>query len=96
MIKRNCKECKKPLEGRKDQIFCSPYCKSSFVRKDVLLSSGFNPRFITHYWKGENGNTYLFVYEYGFMEKIDNGKHKYILVKWQPYMENQLNLTYLS
>ena len=47
----------------------------AFVRKDVILSSGFNPRFITHYWKGKNGNTYLFVYEYGFMEAVDNGKH---------------------
>jgi len=26
-------------------------------------------------------------YEYGFMEKIENGKSKYILVIWQKYMK---------
>lgn len=34
---RKCLNCQEPVEGRKDKLFCSPYCKSSFhyqKRKD--------------------------------------------------------------
>lgn len=57
------------------------------VRKEVLIEKGFNPRYFTHYWKAGNGNVYLFCYEYGFMEKVENGRAKYVLVQWQSYME---------
>lgn len=39
------------------------------VRTKVLLDSGFNPKFFTHYWKTKNDDVYLFVYEYGFLKK---------------------------
>ncbi len=50
----------------------------SIVRKDVLLEEGFNPKYFTHYWKGKSNNLYLFCYEYGFMEKTENNKAKYV------------------
>lgn len=57
------------------------------VRSSVLESEGFNPKFFTHYWKNTKGDIYLFVYEYGFLKKKENNVEKYILVKWQNYME---------
>jgi endogenous inhibitor of DNA gyrase (YacG/DUF329 family) len=63
--------------------------KSGFttVRKTELITEGFNPKFFTHYWKNQKGEVYLFVYEYGFLTSKSNGKEKYLLVKWQSYME---------
>ena len=58
----------------------------SQVRKEILLAEGFHPRYFTHYWKANNGNTYLFAYEYGFMKIIENGREKYSLITWQDYM----------
>ncbi|ASO05714.1 hypothetical protein [Arenibacter algicola] len=58
------------------------------VRSKILLDLGFDPKFFTHYWKNSKGEVYLFVYEYGFLGKRENGKEKYILVTWQDYMEN--------
>ncbi|WP_044240214.1 hypothetical protein [Flexithrix dorotheae] len=57
------------------------------VRKQVLIEKSFNPKFFTHYWKNKKGDVYLFCYEFGFLEKLENGKAKYILVQWQGYME---------
>lgn len=59
----------------------------AIVRAEVLLDLGFHPKFFTHYWKNKNGDLYLFVYEYGFLTRTENGKKKYVLVSWQPYME---------
>ena len=56
------------------------------VRQDVLTKEGFDPNFFTHYWKNKEGKIYLFVYEYGFLKSQENGKAKYVLVKWQDYM----------
>lgn len=56
------------------------------IRTSVLLELGFNPNFFTHYWKNQKGEAYLFVYEYGFLRKDENGKDKYVLVTWQDYM----------
>ncbi len=58
------------------------------LRAQVLLDLGFNPKFFTHYWKNQNGEVYLFVYEYGFLKKTEFGKEKYVLVMWQDYMES--------
>ena len=58
----------------------------STVREDVLLGEGFDGRFFTHYWKNSKGDTYLFVYEYGFRKISENGKVKYVLIQWQDYM----------
>lgn len=63
-------------------------CKAT-VRSEVLVEQGFNPDFFTHYWKNKKGKVYLFVYEYGFLKKIENGKRKFILVKWQSYMSQR-------
>ncbi len=57
------------------------------VYKETLLSEGFNPRYFTHYWKAQNGNLYLFCYEYGFMELKEHNRNKYILIIWQDYMK---------
>ena len=56
------------------------------VRKSVLIKEGFDPKFFTHYWKNKKGDVYLFVYEYGFLNKKEHDVEKYVLVKWQDYM----------
>ncbi|SNZ00963.1 hypothetical protein [Flagellimonas pacifica] len=66
--------------------------KSGFttIRKSKLVEDGFNPKFFTHYWKNKKDDVYLFVYEYGFLSKNENGKDKYVLVTWQDYMTKDL------
>lgn len=59
----------------------------SIVRAQVLLDLGFDPRFFTHYWKNKKNDMYLFVYEFGYLKKTENGKEKYVMVTWQDYME---------
>ena len=56
------------------------------IRKENLLNKGFNPRFITHYWKSKKGQVYRFCYEYGFLEIKEQTKSKYVLIHWQKYM----------
>lgn len=56
------------------------------VRKDELINEGFNPKYFTHYWKNQKGDVYLFCYEYGFLEKKEGEKIKFVLVQWQDYM----------
>ncbi|WMI70058.1 hypothetical protein [Mangrovimonas sp. YM274] len=60
----------------------------STVRCEVLLKEGFNPNFFTHYWKNGKGDVYLFVFEFGFLKRSEHGNDKYVLVKWQEYMEH--------
>ena len=57
------------------------------VRGQILLDQGFNPNFFTHYWKNNKGDVYLFVFEYGFLKREEHSIGKYILIKWQDYME---------
>ena len=57
------------------------------VRQSLLLEEDFDPRFFTHYWKSTRGEVYLFVYEYGFKKIEENGRSKYVLIRWQSYME---------
>ena len=64
----------------------------STVRRDVIQKEGFNPRIFTHFWKAENGNTYLFVYDQGYMGTTENGKEKYVLIQWQGYMGRSLGI----
>lgn len=73
---------------KKNRTILKYYNKAgkAYVRKQVLLEAGFNPRYFTHYWKNGKGQVYLFCYEYGFSENIDNGKTKYILITYQNYM----------
>jgi hypothetical protein len=58
------------------------------VRSQTLLKMGFNPNFFTHYWKNKNGQVYLFVYEFGFLKTTEKQTEKYVLIKWQDYMNN--------
>lgn len=73
---------------KKNRKILKKYNKAgkSMVRKDVLIKAGFDSSYFTHYWKNNKGNVYLFCYEYGFLETIDNNKAKYLLIQWQPYM----------
>jgi len=59
----------------------------TIIESSRLILDGFDPGYFTHYWQARNKNCYRFCYEYGFMVKIENGKKKYILIQWQPYME---------
>ena len=59
------------------------------VRANMLTQEGFDPNFFTHYWKNTKGDVYLFVYEYGFLKRVEHGVEKYVLIKWQVYMEKQ-------
>jgi hypothetical protein len=60
----------------------------AIVRAETILDLGFDPNFFTHYWKNNKGEAYLFVYEYGFLKKKENGKEKYVLIMWQDYMSS--------
>ena len=40
-----------------------------------------------HYWKNDKGQVYLFCYEFGLFFLQEQDKEKYVLVKWQPFME---------
>jgi hypothetical protein len=35
----------------------------------------------------QKGDIYLFVYEYGFLKKMEHNVAKFVLIKWQDYME---------
>ena len=61
------------------------------IRSNVLSEVGFDPNFFTHYWKNQKGEVYLFVYEYGFLKKTENGREKYVLVTWQDYMKKNFS-----
>jgi hypothetical protein len=58
----------------------------SIVRQEELFAEGFNPRIFTGYWKNQQGNTYLFCYEFGFMSTKQKERSKYVLIMWQSYM----------
>ena len=59
----------------------------STLRKEVLHTKGFNPKFFTHYWKNQKGDVYLFCYDYGFLSMKNSNSDKYLLVQWQNYMK---------
>lgn len=57
------------------------------VRAATILELGFNPNFFTHFWKNAKGDVYLFAFEFGFLKIKEGGNDKYVLIKWQDYME---------
>lgn len=57
------------------------------VRQELLKNAGFDPAYFTHYWRNQSGLTYFFCYDMGYFSKVEQGKKKYVLVHWQPYME---------
>lgn len=69
---------------KKNRRILKSYNKSGLatVRSKILLDQGFNPNFFTHYWKNAKKDIYLFVYEFGFLQKDG----KFILIKWHDYM----------
>ncbi len=54
---------------RKNHTVLSRICIGEKVRtsKDKLLINGFNPDYHTHLLQTQNGNTYYFCYDYGFL-----------------------------
>lgn len=59
------------------------------LRKEELLEEGFDPNYFTHYWKSSKGKIYLFCYEYGFLAIEQKESGKYLIVKWQDYMNQK-------
>ena len=120
---KECPVCKGEVKGRRDKVFCSAVCKSTYhyeekveneafyfevdkqlkvnrkllkkynvegyttVRKSDLEKEGFNSHYFTHYWKNKEGKVYLFVYDHGFLEIEQKGVTKFVLGKWQEYMQ---------
>ena len=80
-------EIKKQLKLNRKLLQHFNRAGKAVVRKQNLLDVGFNPKYFTHYWKNQQGDVYLFCYEFGFLEKQENGKPKYVLVQWQDYMD---------
>lgn len=76
---------------RTNRKILKKYNKSGFttIRKSKLIDEGFDPNFFTHYWKNQKGDLYLFVYEYGFLSRIQNSIDKYVIVLWQSYMDKK-------
>ena len=64
----------------------------AIIRSHILLNEGFNPNFFTHYWKNSKGDVYLFVYEFGFIKSKEHAVDKYVLIKWQDYMNKRLKI----
>jgi len=56
------------------------------VRSNKLIDLGFNSKYFTHYWKNTKGDVYLFVYEFGFLRRIEHGVEKFVLIQWQDFM----------
>jgi hypothetical protein len=61
----------------------------SIVMKKILIDEGFNPHYYTHTWRKRYDETYYFCYEYGYLILKENGKEKYVLIRWQQYMSNR-------
>ena len=59
----------------------------SQIRVELLLKEGFDSEYYTQTWTANNGNLYYFCFEFGFRELEENGK--YMLIKWQNYMEKK-------
>lgn len=62
------------------------------IRAQLLFEKGFNPNFFTHYWESARGYKYRFVFEFGFLKHISNGKEKFVLIVWQEYMQKSVKL----
>jgi hypothetical protein len=58
------------------------------VRKDLLMDLGFKDRYHTHTWRNQKGDVYHFIYEYGYLKRIENGREKYLLIIWQNYVKS--------
>ena len=57
---------------RKNHAILTRLCTADKIKlkKDDLLRCGFDPSYHTHLYHTQNGNTYYFCYDYGFM-KLD-------------------------
>lgn len=57
----------------------------AFVRREIMVSKGFNFRYFTNYWKNKSNETYFFCYDYGYRYLKEDDKCA--LIKWQNYMD---------
>lgn len=73
---------------KKNRSLLKQYNKAgkATVRLETLIEQGFNPKIFTHYWKNGKGDVYLFVYEFGFLQRKEGGKTKLVLIQWQEFM----------
>ena len=75
LIKAGQQCCIRPINSilRKNHAVLSRICRGDKVRikKDDLLLRGFNPDYHTHLYQTQNGNTYFFCYDYGYMRLED-------------------------
>jgi len=62
------------------------------VRLNMLMEEGFNPKIFTHYWKNSRGDVYLFVFEYGFLQRKEGNATKLVLIQWQSYMDPSITV----
>jgi hypothetical protein len=60
----------------------SPHGKTT-VEKKYMEVKGFNFRFFTHLFKTNNGDSYFFCYEYGYLSSDGN---TVFIVKWKDYL----------
>lgn len=58
---------------RKNHSILAKLCHGQKIRmkRDDLLRQGFDPAYHTHLYCTQNGNTYYFCYDYGYM-KLEN------------------------
>ena len=65
---------------RRNYAILSKLClgEKTKIGKEELLQNGFNPTYHTHLYKTQNGHTYYFCYEYGYL-LLDN--EEVLLVK---------------
>lgn len=81
-MKADCYSSIRPVNSilRKNHAILSRLCRGNKVRikKDELLRNGFNPDYHTHLVQTQNGNTYFFCYEYGYL-KLEN--EMFLIVK---------------
>ncbi len=78
------------IQLKKNRAILKQYNKAGLAKVDAkaLYKEDFNPNLFTHFWKNQKGDVYLFVYEYGFLKVRQHGKEKYVLIKWQEYMNS--------
>lgn len=69
--------------NRRILVLLNPDGKAK-VHKDKMLGEGFKFSYFTNIYQTKNGNTYYFVYDYGYIE-LENGF--YTLVRRQSYVE---------
>lgn len=50
-----------------------------------VLNRGFDRRYCTHHWKHRDGNTYIFVFDYGYLKQTNGDAEEYCLVSHKDF-----------